>query len=255
MPAQRRGEEFAFTDDDFQFVRRKLREVAGISLSAEKRSMVYARLSRRIRALGLDSFKSYRAHLDQHAESEAGPFVNALTTNLTKFFREAHHFEHLRDVALPSRRKNVDRVRIWSAGCSTGEEPYSIAIVLDAWLRGQSRCDARILATDLDTNVLERAATGRYSAESAASVSQWSNRAVEAVGDDRVVVADRLKRLITFKPLNLMHDWPMRGPFDAIFCRNVMIYFDRETQKDLIARMRALIADDGFLYVGHSETL
>ena len=254
-PPARAGEEFAFTDADFEFIRAQLHRVAGIALSPEKRSMVYARLSRRIRARGLDGFAAYRALLERDDVEERGAFVNALTTNLTRFFREPHHFEHLRDVTLAKRPADARRLRIWSAGCSTGEEPYSIAIVVDQWLQGRFGYDARILATDLDTNALARAAAGRYRAAAVDDVGPWSRRAFDEDGPDGVRVVQRLRRLVTFKPLNLMERWPMRGPFDAIFCRNVMIYFDRETQARLLARIRGLLAPDGFLYVGHSETL
>jgi len=251
----RAGEEFAFTDADFEFIRGQLHRVAGIALTAEKRSMVYARLSRRIRARGLDGFAAYRALLERDDAEERGAFVNALTTNLTRFFREPHHFEHLRDVALAERAPDARRLRIWSAGCSTGEEPYSIAIVLNQWLQGRIGFDARILATDLDTNALARAAEGRYRAAAADEVAGWSRNAFEPDGADGVRIVEALRRRVTFKPLNLIDRWPMRGPFDAIFCRNVMIYFDRETQARLLDRIRSLLADDGFLYVGHSETL
>lgn len=146
------------------------------------------------------------------------------------------------------------RLRLWSAGCSTGEEPYSMAIVLREWLRRNPGWDAKILATDLDTGALEKAQAGLYAEDGAAPALAWSRAAFRAEGG-RLRVAPDIRELITFKPLNLQHPWPMAGPFDAIFCRNVMIYFDRETQKSLVERFHALLAPHGVLYIGHSESL
>ena len=254
--AEERTREFEFTADDFAFVRRYLKMHAGINLSEQKRSMVYSRLARRLRALGMMRFSEYRSLLESGDVVEMSACVNALTTNLTMFFRENHHFQHLNDALLPDRAAaQARRLRLWSAGCSTGEEPYSIAIVLERWLRGKPGVDAKILATDLDTNVLERARAGVYAEKTIQPVAAWSKTALDEERGGQWRVTPGLRRLITFKKLNLLHKWPVNGPFDAIFCRNVMIYFDRPTQRDLVERFHALLAPHGVLYLGHSESL
>ncbi len=253
--------EFQFTDGDFAFLRRIAYEHTGITLGDNKRQMVYGRLARRIRQLGLGSFSDYCARVENDPESELGELVNAITTNLTAFFRENHHFEHLADSALPgimARNSVTRRLRIWSAGCSTGEEPYSIAITLaeSAALAGW---DARILATDIDSNVVAKASAGVYELERVRDMAEprlrrWFRKGTGA-NADKVRVAESLRERIAFRQLNLLGPWPMRGPFDIIFCRNVVIYFDKETQRQLFARYADLLAPQGILYIGHSETL
>ncbi|MBI5617428.1 MAG: protein-glutamate O-methyltransferase CheR [Gammaproteobacteria bacterium] len=253
--------EFAFTDQHFQYLRRLVAQHAGISLTAAKRELVYGRITRRIRALGLSGFDAYCEILEHDPDTEIGQFINAITTNLTAFFRENHHFEFLGGTVVPDlyRRSTVPRIRIWSAGCSTGEEPYSIAMtLLEAQPAGRT-ADVAILATDIDTNVIATGAAGVY-----------DNSRVEGIGAERlrrwfmsgtggnagrVRVRDELKRIIQFKPLNLMGAWPMKGPFDVIFCRNVVIYFDKETQRRLFNRYADLLAPHGQLVIGHSESL
>jgi len=255
--------EFHFTDRDFEAVRKALYEHAGISLNDGKRDLVYGRLSRRLRALRFAEFAAYLEFLDSPAgESEMVHFINALTTNLTAFFREPHHFDYLATSVLPEamRRHASDRrIRFWSAGCSTGEEPYSMAMVVREVMPRTQDWDLKILATDLDSNVVATAKQGQYAAQRIAGLSKsragkWFSR----VGNpllDAVQVNPSLQELITFKQLNLMSEWPMRGPFDLIFCRNVVIYFDKPTQKKLFDRYADMLVNGGCLFLGHSETM
>lgn len=256
--------EFEFADQDFQRIRRIINDIAGISLADGKRELVYSRLSRRLRHLGLRRFDDYCQLLETGGDhnAELGEFVNALTTNLTSFFREPHHFEFLGAELLPAliRERNFGnrRIRIWSAGCSTGEEPYSIAMVLRETLPAVG-WDAKILATDLDSNVLATAERGVYESSrvkdlSEARLRRWFQKGRDAQAG-LVRAAPELRELITFRRLNLMEDWPMRGPFDIVFCRNVVIYFDKPTQRVLFERFADLLVDRGHLFVGHSESL
>jgi len=257
----KKDREFCFTDRDFEAVRKRLYDHAGISLNDSKRDLVYSRLSRRLRALRIGSFGAYLRLLDSaQGESELVHFINALTTNLTAFFREPHHFDYLAEEALPEalrRHEHDRRVRFWSAGCSTGEEPYSMAMIVRENLPPRQCWDLKILATDLDSNVVAKAAGGQYTAERISGISRarahkWFHR---VQGADRVQVDPALRELITFKQLNLMHDWPMRGPFDLIFCRNVVIYFDKPTQRRLFERYADILVDGGYLFLGHSESM
>ena len=252
--------EYELSDDDFQRIRRLVRERLGIALAESKRELVYGRLSRRLRALKLRDFSGYLQRVESGDADELQHFCNAITTHLTSFFRERHHFEFLAQQLLPAlERSNGDtrRIRFWSAGCSTGEEPYSIAMVVLENMRQLRDWDIRILATDIDTNVLGHARSGIYSGERLEKmdngrVLRWFEPVQHG---QQFVVRDQLKQLISFKTLNLMDDWPMRGPIDVIFCRNVMIYFDRETQRQIIGRMAALQGADDHLILGHSESL
>src|SRR5690242_18437574 len=258
------GREFLFSDADFRSLVVLARERTGISLSDSKRNLIYSRLSRRLRALGMTSFRAYREYLNSaDGEQEIESFINSISTNLTKFFRESHHFDHLRDrVALPfsqaSSSKPGQRLRIWSAGCSTGEEPYTIAAVLRRAIPDVERQDVRILATDIDTEVLSKGANGEYPAASIDDVPENYRSLFQPKGSrgTALVISDELKALISFRHLNLMeHPWPMRGLFDAIFCRNVMIYFDGPTKTALINRFVDQLKPNGWLYIGHSESL
>src|SRR5689334_16197671 len=229
--------EFEFGDDDFQALRKLVREVTGISLSEQKRELVYGRLARRLRALNLKSFREYRELLSHDGGGELVQFCNAITTNLTAFFREPHHFEHLKnDVLGPLLQKPPAgrRVRIWSAGCSTGEEPYSIAMTVLETVPDIDRWDIRILATDLDSDVVEKARRGVYTADRVNALgAERRERFFEPYPDAKEPsyrVRPELTRLLTVKQLNLMHPFPMKGPLDVVFCRNVVIYFDKDTQ-------------------------
>ena len=255
--------EFEFSDQDFQRIRQIINQVAGISLADGKRELVYSRLSRRLRQLGLRRFEEYCRLLETGGDSaELGEFVNALTTNLTAFFREPHHFEFLAEDLLPAfareRTFGNRRLRVWSAGCSTGEEPYSIAMVLRELLP-EAGWDVKILATDLDSNVLATAERGVYEWDRVKGLSEmrlrrWFLRG-RGAQEGRVQVAPALRGMITFRRLNLMEEWPMRGVFDIVFCRNVVIYFDKPTQRVLFERFADILIDRGHLFVGHSESL
>lgn len=254
--------DFIFTGEDFEQVRGLVYRHAGIYLSDSKSNLVYGRLSRRLRTLQLQGFRDYLNYLQEHEDSEMAEFLNCITTNLTSFFRENHHFEILRDRVLPelmSDSRAGRRLRIWSAGCSTGEEPYSLAMVLREVLPDSAGWNAKLLATDLDTRVLEIARAGEYDAERVRNVAPERVQRFFQCGTGanlgKVRVRSELRQLITFKQLNLIDTWPMRGPFDLIFCRNVVIYFDLVTQSRLFDRFANILRDDGYLFVGHSETL
>jgi chemotaxis protein methyltransferase CheR len=258
--------EFAFNAEDFNALRALVHQVTGISLAETKRNLVYGRLSRRLRALGLESFAEYRQLLVAEPDGlEMVEFCNAITTNLTSFFRESHHFEYLRQHRLTPlvNARPGHRFRIWSAGCSTGEEPYSIAMTAcEALGRGADhalRADLKILATDLDSNVLARARSGVYTADHIKGIDGTllgkCFDARQEEGQPRYVVKPAVSRLITFKQLNLMHDLPMRGPLDVIFCRNVVIYFDKDTQRRLFQRFARLQRPGDLLFIGHSESM
>ncbi len=253
--------EFAFGDEDFQALRVLVKALTGIHLSDQKRELVYGRLTRRLRALQLRTFAEYRERL-KGDERELAELCNAITTNLTSFFREPHHFQYLRDhvlAPLAANRHGSRRLRIWSAACSTGEEPYSIAMTVLEALPDIARWDVRILATDLDSDVLERARRGVYPPErlgnlSPERVQRFFTPRREAGGSGHQVTAE-VAALVTFKQLNLIHALPMKGPLDAIFCRNVVIYFDKDTQRELFARIARLQRPGDLLFLGHSESL
>jgi len=248
-------------DEDFAFIAKLIKKCAGISLGPQKRNMVYARLSHRLRQLRLKNFGEYRAYLESVAgESEIGILVNALTTNYTKFFRESHHFDHLAEEFIPAVvRKGLAtgrrRLRIWSAGCASGEEPYSIAMTLRQGFPDLDQWEAYVLATDIDTNALDEGVAGTYGAKQVADIPELLRaKYMRPAAGDRFRVSGRLRSLTAFKWLNLIEDWPMKGPFDAIFCRNVIIYFDRHTQESVVKRFTNLLAVGGILYLGHSES-
>lgn len=256
------GREFEFTDEDFEWLRDLSYRHSGISLSDSKRQMLYSRLVRRLRALHLSGFRQYCELLSSGDEMELVEFVNAITTNLTSFFREPHHFDHLRTEVVPMllhARKACRQIRMWSAGCSTGEEPYSIAMTVAESVPNLEAWDVKILATDLDTNVLSTAEQGIYDKSrvesmDSARLKRWFLRG-KGASSKLVRVRPEIRRLISFRQLNLMHRWPLKGPFDVVFCRNVVIYFEKPTQRILFDRIADVTAADGFLYVGHSETL
>ncbi len=255
--------EFALSDREFNRVKARVYKEAGISLSDAKRTLVVSRLGKIVRTLRLDSFDAYLDYLERHASpADAQDFINALTTNLTRFWREDHHFTHLETYVgqLMQRRPRVEngrpKLRIWSAGCSTGQEPYTIALSLLAAFPELKRWDFRILATDIDTNVVAKAATGLYPETELSGLTAERMALFERAGVGQVRIPGAIRELISFKPLNLMNNpWPMRGPFDAVFCRNVAIYFDKKTQGELFARLGAILVPEGFLYIGHSENL
>jgi len=256
--------ELPLSEREFARVKARVYQVAGISLSEAKQTLVVSRLSKIVHRLGLPSFESYLDFLESpKGAGEQQEFINALTTNLTRFYREDHHFEHLRTyvdgLMRGTKRMGPDgrpRLRIWSAGCSTGQEPYTIALDLLAAFPDLRRWDFRILATDIDTAVTAKAATGTYPEADLAGLSPERTRLFEKAGGGNVRIPAAARSLVAFKQLNLIEGkWPMKGPFDAIFCRNVAIYFERQTQNTLFARLGALLSPGGMLYIGHSENL
>ncbi len=253
-----RAREFPLSPANFQLIKALAYQLTGINLSDQKENMIYGRLARRLRALGLNNFDEYCELIGQPQSPELGEFINSITTNLTAFFREPHHFDFLRDQVLPElleKNKASKKIRIWSAGCSTGEEPHSIAMVVKAF-SALSHWDVKILATDLDTNVLEKGRSGSYAAERVDSVPDAYRQYLkpERQGGE-VQIKDEVRNLITFNQLNLLQDWPMKGQFDVIFCRNVVIYFDAATQKQLFDRYANQTVSRGYLFIGHSENL
>ena len=261
MSTRLTAQEFVLTDSEFDRLRALVREVTGIALAESKRELVYGRLARRLRKLKLTSFGQYCALLEAGDGAELQELTNAMTTNLTSFFRENYHFEQLSAEALPhlaQYRAATRRLRLWSAGCSTGEEPYSIAMVVREAQALFSGWDVRLLATDIDSKVVETAAAGIYGAERLRGISpqrlaRWFKPRDEAAR--QYEVADELRSLTTFRQLNLLHAWPVKGPFDVVFCRNVTIYFDKETQRDLFERLAKLQEPGAWLFIGHSENL
>lgn len=256
-PVQDPDRDFPMTEEDFRRIAAKVEAMAGIVLKDHKRQMVYTRLSRRLRALGLPSFRAYLDHLESPTgANEIGEFANAVTTNLTSFYREGHHFTHLGEKILrPLVERGERRVRIWSAGCSSGEEPYTISMTVQGVPGLTSGRDVKILATDLDTNVLAKGARGEYDRDRLKGIPEDKLRASTEAIEGGARFKPALRGLITFRQLNLLHDWPFKGPFDAIFCRNVVIYFDAATKGRLVDRFAAMLKPDGALYLGHSESL
>jgi chemotaxis protein methyltransferase CheR len=257
--------EFDFSDADFRSLVQIAHEQTGIALSDGKRDLVYGRLSRRLRALGFSSFRQYRDYLEgPDGVREIEKFINSISTNHTKFFREEHHFEHFRPNVAgafvhATNGAGGGRLRVWSAGCSTGEEPYTIALVLKQEIANIARHDVRILATDIDTEVLAKGACGEYSAaaldEIPKSYRPYLHTSENEAKGPRIAMNDEVRSLIAFRRLNLIERWPFKGLFDAIFCRNVLIYFDNETKMTLIDRFVDQIRPGGWLYLGHSESL
>lgn len=248
--------EFSFSSADFERVRKLIYQHAGISLSPVKQDMVYSRLARRLRATGTNTFSEYLDFLEKGGADEWECFVNSLTTNLTSFFREPHHFPILADHLLKLGTKRP--IRIWCSAASTGEEPYSIAItVLETF--GTNASHVSIFASDLDTNVLATAQKGVYPMERVEKMSAERLKRFFLKGagaqEGYVAVRPELKRLIEFQRVNLLEpNWPVRGPLDIIFCRNVMIYFDKPTQYKILSRFAPLMQSDGLMLAGHSES-
>jgi chemotaxis protein methyltransferase CheR len=250
--SEREIKEFGFSRNDFDVVRAKLKTLTGINLAQSKDSMVYSRLSRRIRSLQLSDFKAYLNYLDNNTQ-EQEEFINALTTNLTSFFRESHHFEYLKKYIADANRP----LKIWCAASSTGEEPYSIAMTAVEAL-GRFDIPVSIIASDIDSKVLATASAGMYKIEQLDGLANDKKRQFfhrgkgENVGKARVV--PELRKLLSFQKLNLMDDkWALPKDFDIVFCRNVMIYFDKETQLCILEKIIKHMRRDSLYFAGHSE--
>lgn len=262
MAATAKRKEYPLNDGQFNELRHFVKKITGISLSDAKKEMIYRRISPRLDSLGMKSFSQYCKLLASENTDELEIFSNAVTTNLTSFYREKHHFEYLEKTVIPEilqRKKNEKKIRVWSAGCSTGEEPYSIAMSLKKVLPAEECWDVKILASDLDTGVLSKAARGVYEERRIAgldnaTLDRWFIKK-EDNNKTYVKVRPEIQKNIRFRPLNLMHSWPFKNKFDIIFCRNVMIYFDQNTQENLLNRFASHHSHGGVLFIGHSEMM
>lgn len=255
---QSQSQEFELSDADFKVISKKIFDVSGIVIADQKKTMVYSRLVRRLRALKLDSFSDYIKLIEMNTE-EFTNFINSLTTNLTSFFRESHHFDFLKE-HLKNITKQKKSVRIWSAGCSAGMEPYSIAmVVMDIFGNELNEYDIKILATDIDTDILSKAKTGIYDISEKKNIPEpyfkkYCNNTT--LGDDQKIgINPAIRKLVFFNQLNLLSEWPIKRKIDIIFCRNVIIYFDKNTQINLFKRFHQVLENSGVLFIGHSETI
>ncbi|HEY3695387.1 protein-glutamate O-methyltransferase [Phenylobacterium sp.] len=255
---------FPFTGADFHRIAALLRADVGIHLTETKAPLVYARLVKRVQALGLQSFHDYCSLVTgRDGADERRRMASALTTNVTRFFREPHHFEHLKSEVLPDLVRSArqgGRVRVWSAGCSSGEEPYSIALTLLSLLSDAADYDIKILATDIDHDMLQKARRGVYGDACVGPIDpalrkRWLTPGTSEHGAVQWTVREPLRNLVSFRELNLVGGWPMRGPFQVIFCRNTLIYFDAGLRIETWSRMAPLLSPGGLLYVGHSERI
>jgi chemotaxis protein methyltransferase CheR len=248
------------TPEQFAQIRRLLYRACGIALRPGKESLVRARLTKRLAALGLESFDAYLASLDRDTSGrELVTMIDVLTTNKTGFFREVQHFDYVRQRLVPQLRKVQRPLRFWSAGCSSGEEPYTLAIVLREAFPDVDRWDMRILATDISTRVLAVARQAVYEVDTLrdlpSKILQGYFTRVRQQPTPAYQVKEPVRAMVHLARLNLMGKWPMAGPFEVIFCRNVMIYFDKRTQEWLVQRFWDLLAPGGYLFIGHSESL
>jgi len=249
------------TDGEFNYFRKIVYSETGIKLNDMKRSLLQSRLMRRMRELKLPTYGNYAEFMENNYDAEILNFINAVTTNKTEFFRENQHFDMMVDEIFPEYEKMRKRkLRFWSAGCSTGEEPYSLAMTTRRYFGMDNKYDIKILATDIDTQVLSKAIEGIYTSEQIAEIGQDMVREFfSRIGDKTnktYRINEEVRKLIVFKRLNLLDEtYPMKGGFDCIMCRNVIIYFDKPTQKLLFERFYDYLSDDGYLFVGHSENL
>ena len=264
--ANKRPTEFTFSDADFKSISNLVFEETGIHLPPRKRDMLYGRLARRCRALDLPSVTEYRDFLTSpNGASEMMNLINAVTTNHTRFFREDHHFDHLQNEALPEMYEAIRRsrgalppkLRIWSAGCSSGEEPYTIAMCIAA-SKPPPNIDIKLLATDLDTEILAKAARAEYAIDQIEQIPARYRTYFKKGGSDNgqstFTIAESIRSFVHFKKLNFMNDWPVKGPFDIIFCRNVLIYFVKETKDEIVGKFARLLKPGGYLYLGHADS-
>ena len=249
----------ALSEKQFSKISQLVHKICGINLQHGKEELVKARLLKRIKLLNLNGFEDYLKYIENdHTGQELNQMIDLLTTNKTSFFREPNHFDYLRLQVFP-RLMNAKKIRIWSVGCSSGEEPFSIAILLREYLPDIDQMDVRILATDISTRVLTKAREAIYSSESLQSIpksllNKYFTRD-QNISSSNYKVKDHIRKMIRLARLNLMENWPMSGPFDIIFCRNVMIYFDKPTQQALNNRFWNILKSDGYLFIGHSESM
>lgn len=246
-----------FADAEFSFIAQFAHKNYGLNLTASKKDMVYSRLLKRLRKLGMRDFASYLALLNSAAaNTEHSELLSALTTNVTQFFREKHHFDYLRDSVLPvlvARARAGYRVRLWSAGCSAGQEAYSMALTVLAMCPEAEKLDFKILASDIDQQIIKFAKAASYPITELVAIPNEYHNFVVPTQTKVFGFVPSVRKIISFAELNLIADWPFSGPFDAIFCRNVAIYFDAETQARLWHRFAAMIPAEGHLFIGHSE--
>ncbi|GBR09229.1 CheR family methyltransferase [Acetobacter oeni] len=254
-----RSGEFPYTDEDFKKIKEIVYKHCGIFLGETKKSLVYSRVARRIRECGLSDFRGYISYVTGAGkDTELPKMIDAITTNVTNFYREKHHFEHLSQVVLPdamAMAKNGEKIRFWSSACSSGQEAYSIAACVMDNFPDAVNYDIKILATDINIDVIKRGNEGLYSAEECRDLSDAIKNKWMTETEEGFRFHKSLKRLVTFRRLNLLESWPMTIPFSAIFCRNVAIYFDRETQDKLWLRLAGQLRPGGYLYIGHSEKI
>lgn len=255
------SKDIQFSDLDFKEVAKIALSDFGLSLEISKKQLVYSRISKRLRALGIESFKKYCTHISSAAGAdEKSNFLSALTTNVTQFFREDHHFEYMKSHLFPVLREKAlkgKRVRIWSAGCSAGQEAYSIALTLINVFPEASRYDVKILATDIDEYILEQAILGRYPNEQLQQIPNEYHRSTlrSKIDGKCFEISQTVRDLVSFGRLNLISSWPISRPFDLILCRNVAIYFNNETQATLWNRFACQLETNGVLMIGHSERI
>jgi len=252
---------YNLTDEEFNNFRDIVFRESGIKLADVKKILVQSRLMKRLRALDIETFGDYYIYLMDNFDEEKINFINSITTNKTDFFRENDHFEYMKSYILPAfEEKGEGEIRIWSAGCSTGEEPYTIGITLHEHFKGKKSPEFKILATDIDTQVLEKGINGVYTQEQVGAIDEKILKTyfLKGTGENSgfFKVKDFLKKTVFFRRLNLLtEDYPMKKKFDVIFCRNVIIYFDKDTQKKLFDNFSRYLKDDGYLLVGHSENI
>lgn len=256
QPIGSASSDFTLSDQDFEAIARFAHKNFGLALSSNKKPLVSSRLSRRLRMLNVTDFSAYLKGLEQkEGESERSELLSLLTTNVTQFFREPHHFETLRDTVLPpllEKARKGGRVRLWSAGCSNGQEPYTIASVVHSLCPEAARLDIKVLGTDIDPVVVRTAKAARYNAD---ELSQIPAQYKKMVGKDGQSISPEVSNLVTFGVLNLIEPFPFRGKMDAILCRNVAIYFDTPTQQKVWSAFQQTLNPGGYLFIGHSERM
>ncbi|WP_242509531.1 CheR family methyltransferase [Rhodovulum imhoffii] len=257
-PAPREIRDFVFTDADFRAIAEIAHREFGLNLQSAKKPLVASRLAKRLRGLGVQNVKAYLARLEDREELTA--LLSLLTTNVTHFFREQHHFTYLRERVLPpllDHARRGGRVRLWSAGCSSGQEPYSIAMTVLGLYPNAADLDIRLLATDIDPVVVDRGRRGVYDREELAAIPREHHKycMLNMRLGRQFRMADPVRRLVTFGVMNLVVDLPVKGPFDVIFCRNVAIYFDKATQQKVWASFGRVMGPSAHLFIGHSERI